>query len=116
MAYLPREKLKLLSGLMPRGMINNVMVVLQHSLDLLKAECSSSTEACPMSSYDTEQVTRVKVEHITDTQKEEDPLQITCPSVKREREVSCVRIIIINTGHRHSACQTVCPHDTTPLW
>jgi hypothetical protein len=37
-----------------------------------------------------EEVTDVKVERVTDVQEDEDPLQITFPTMKAEQEVSSV--------------------------
>jgi hypothetical protein len=75
------------------------VVVLRDCRDSLKAEGSSCTEAYLTSSYDN-QVICVKVEPVTDAE-EEDLLQIACPTMKCAREVNCVRIVIINTGHKH---------------
>jgi hypothetical protein len=75
-------------------MIDNVVVGLQHHLDSLKAERSLSTEACP-TSYNNK-VIALKVVDITNAE------QVGSPAMKGEPQVSCVHIIIINTGHRHS--------------
>jgi hypothetical protein len=64
----------------------------------LKGVPGSGSETC----HDVNQVIYVKAEDVTDTQEEEemveDPLLITLPAIKVEREVSCVlRVYIV--GH-----------------
>ena len=85
----------------PRGIIDNVVAVLKKCPDLLKDQCCSCTEACLTSSDNKNQVTRIKVKDLKHA-KEEDPLQITCPAVNREHDVSCAYIILVDTCHRYS--------------
>ena len=86
----------------PRGLIDSVVAVLQKCPDLLKAEHGSCTEACPTSSDDKNQVMCLKVKDSTYAGEEGDPLLITYPAVKHEHEVSCVCIILTDTGRRYS--------------
>ena len=89
------------------------MVVLQNGMYLLKAERSSCTEECPAYSDDKNQALHIKVKDLKYAQEEEeDPLQITCPAVKREHDVSCTSIILFDTGHRHSGLHSTCLLDS----
>jgi hypothetical protein len=62
-------------------------VVLQNCMDILKSEPSSSADACVMSSGDGNQVVDVKVEEVTDMNREEDPEPTTPPLIKTEPAV-----------------------------
>jgi hypothetical protein len=62
-------------------------VILQDSMNLL--EVGPDSEICETSSHDGNEILSMKVEEVPDTQ-EEDPLLITFPVVKDEREVSHV--------------------------
>ena len=96
----------------PRGLIDNVVADLQKCPDLLKDQCCSCTEACPISSDDKSQVTCIKVKDLTHAKEEEDPLQITCPAVKREHDVNCTCIILVDTCHRYSGLRSICLLDS----
>ena len=95
----------------PRDLIE-IVAVLQKCPDFLKDQCCSCTEACPTSSDDKNHVTCLKDKDLTHAKKEEDPLQITCPAVKREHDVSCTSIILFDTGHRHSGLHSTCLSDS----
>jgi hypothetical protein len=102
--------------------IDNVVVVLQNGMYLLKAEHSSRTEEYPTYSDVKIQALHVKVKDLKYAEEEEeDPLQIICPAVKHEHEVNCACIILVDMGHRYSglyrsACRTVCLQEATALW
>jgi hypothetical protein len=72
-------------------------MVLQNFMDLLKVETGVCSETCPTSSHVGSEVISVKVEEVTDTQEEEDPLLIRLPDINSEHEVSCMFISIL--GH-----------------
>lgn len=67
------------------------MMVLQNYMDLEKAALGSCSETCPASSRDADHATDMKVECVSDVEKEGDPVQITFPGIKAELEVSCVK-------------------------
>lgn len=96
----------------PRGLIDNVVAVLQKCTDLLKDQCCSYTKACPTSSSDKNQVTRLKVKDLTHLKEKVDPLHVTCPAVKREHDVSCACIILVDMGHRYSGLHSICLSDS----
>jgi hypothetical protein len=96
----------------PRGHIANVVAVLQKCPGLLKDQCCSYTKACPTSSNDKNQVTRLKVKDLTHAKEEVDLLHVTCHAVKREHDVSCARIILVDTGHRYSGLHSICLSDS----
>lgn len=95
-------------------MIDNDVVVLQNGMYLPKAECSSFTEEYPTYSDVKSQTLHVKVKDLkyAEEEEEEDPLQITCPAVKREHYVSCVCIILVDTCHRYSGLRSICLSDS----
>ena len=89
-------------------MIDNV-VVLQNGLCLLEAERSPCSEEYPTYSHVKNQALHIKVKDLKYAEEEEeDPLQITCPAVKREHEVSSACIILVDTGHRYSGLHSMC--------
>jgi hypothetical protein len=70
--------------------------VLQNCMDLEKDVPVSSSEACPVSSYDANNFVSVKVEEVPGVGEEEDPLLLTSPQRKaNEREVSCYSVCIL---------------------
>jgi len=71
------------------------VVVLQNSMDLLKDEHGSSTEACVTSSFDGNEVTRIKIERSMDTKEEEDREPRTIPVMKTEPKVSGVPVVSV---------------------
>jgi hypothetical protein len=77
-------------------------MVLQNGMCLWQAERSSCTEEYPTYSDVKNQALDVKVEEFKYVEEEkEDPLQITCPAVKHEHEVSSACIILVDMGHRY---------------
>jgi len=86
--------------------IDDDVVVLQNGMYLLNAERSSCTKEYQAYSDVKNQALHVKVKDLTHVEEEEeDPLQITCPVVNREHDVSCACIILVDTCHRlHSIC------------
>ncbi|PNF26365.1 hypothetical protein B7P43_G01771 [Cryptotermes secundus] len=58
----------------------------EYCMDFLKPEPGLSSEACPTSSHDGNQIIDIKVE-VSDTQDVEDPLLITLPEIKAEHEI-----------------------------
>jgi hypothetical protein len=59
-------------------------------MDLLEVEPGSCIETCPTSSHVGSEAISVKVEEVTDTQEEEDPLLVKVPDINSEHEVSCM--------------------------
>ncbi|PNF26354.1 hypothetical protein B7P43_G01757, partial [Cryptotermes secundus] len=57
----------------------------KNCMDFLTVEPGSSSEACPTSSHDGNQIIDIKVE-VSDTQDVEDPLLITLSEIKAEHE------------------------------
>jgi hypothetical protein len=72
-------------------MIESGIMVLQNCMDFLKGEPDSSSRTC-ITSHNGNRVIDVKVEEVSDTQEVEDPLLITLPGIKSEREVSCAYV------------------------
>jgi hypothetical protein len=54
----------------------------------VKIEPDPSGETCPAYSHDGNELTDIKVEEDSDTQEEQDPLQITSPEIEAEYEVN----------------------------
>jgi hypothetical protein len=75
-------------------MIDGALVILQN---LAKSEKKRGLcrEICPASSQDAYQAISVKVEVPPDAEAEEDPLAITAPGLKAERDVSCVSVSLL---------------------
>jgi len=96
----------------PRGRIDNVVAVLQECPGLLKDQCCSYTKACLTSSNDKNQVTRLKVKDLAHLKEEVDPSHVTCPAVKREHDVSCASIILVDMAHRYSGLRSICLSDS----
>jgi hypothetical protein len=71
-------------------MLDKCLVVLQNSVDLLKAVPGSDTEMY----YTGNEVIDIKAEDVTDIQEDEHPVLIACPVIKTEQ---VVRLYI----HRH---------------
>jgi hypothetical protein len=65
------------------------MVVLQHSMDILKAEPDSYSGSC-LTSDGVNQAIDIKVKEDPDVKEEKDPLAVTFSSIKSEHEVSLV--------------------------
>jgi hypothetical protein len=71
-------------------------LVLQNCMDLEKDVPVSSGEACPLSSYDSDNFITIKVEEVSGIGEEEDPLLLTSPQRKAdEQEVSCYFVYIL---------------------
>jgi hypothetical protein len=70
------------------------VMVLQNCMDLEKAVPVLWSETCPVSFYDANQAMSTKAEVVSDAEVEEDPVQITCPKIKAEPEVSCMSVCV----------------------
>jgi hypothetical protein len=70
--------------------IDKGTVVLQSCMDLLKIVPGSYSETY----HDGNQVINVKVEDVTRTQEEGNPVPITFPVIKAEHEVSCMSVYV----------------------
>ena len=95
-------------------MIDNVVVVLQNGMYLLKAERSSCAKGYPTYSDVKNEALHIKVKDLKYAveEEEEDPSQITCPAVKQEHEVSCACIVLVDMGHRYSGLHSICLWDS----
>jgi hypothetical protein len=71
------------------------MVILQSSTDVLKVEPGMYSETCLASSDDGFEATDTKVEQISDTEEDEDPMQVIYPALKTKRKVSCIIVVSI---------------------
>jgi hypothetical protein len=65
------------------------MVVLQHCMDILKAEPNSYSGSC-LTSDGENQAIDIKVEEDPDVKEQKDPLAMAFSSIKSEHEVSFV--------------------------
>jgi hypothetical protein len=73
-------------------MTDNVMVVLQNYMELLKVVPGSHSDT-RHASRDENQVINIKVEYVIDIQEEEeDPALFPFPVIKAEYEVSCMSV------------------------
>jgi hypothetical protein len=72
-------------------MINKGIVLLQNCMDLQKDMQGSCSETCPVS-HDANQITSIKVENVSDTEEEEDPVPLKYSGIKSEHEVSCMSV------------------------
>jgi hypothetical protein len=66
------------------------VVLLQNCRDLQKDMQGSCGATCP-ASCDAIQITRIKVEDVSDIE-EEDPMPLKVSRIKREHEVSCMSV------------------------
>jgi hypothetical protein len=72
-------------------MIDNVIAISQKTLDLVKVEPNSDSDAYLMPHHGGNEFISVKVEEDKHIEEEEDPLTLKFPEVKAEREVgTCV--------------------------
>jgi hypothetical protein len=79
-----------------------IAVALQNCSVILKVEPGLSDETRPESSCDGNETIDIKVEEVLDTREVEDPLLITLPGIKSEREVSCMSArLLLGIFHRY---------------
>ena len=74
-----------------------IVVVLQNSMDLLKAECGSSTKTRATSTLDGNQVTGTEAVRVTGIKEEGNRELMTIPVIKTEPKVSCVSVVSVCT-------------------
>jgi hypothetical protein len=67
--------------------IDKAIVLLQNCMDLQKDTESSCSKTCPVS-HDANEIMSIKVEDVSDTEKEEDHMQLRFSGIKTEHEVS----------------------------
>jgi hypothetical protein len=69
-------------------------------MDLEKEIPDLSSETCPASSHEGNGGFTIKTEMVSDVEQEEDPLPISPPKIKSEREVSCMSVCpLLGTFH-----------------
>jgi hypothetical protein len=71
--------------------IDKSIVLLQNCMDLQKDTEGPRSETCP-TSRDAYQATSVKVEDVSDTEQEEDPVPLRYSGIKMEHMVSCMSV------------------------
>jgi hypothetical protein len=80
-------------------MIDKGIVLLQNCLNLQKEMQGSCSETYP-ASHDANQITRIKVEDVSDTEEEENPVPLKYSGIKTEHVVSCMSVSLLSRFHR----------------
>jgi hypothetical protein len=69
-------------------------------MDLEKDVPGLCNETCPASSHEGNGGIRIKTEAVSDVEQEEDPVPVSLPGIKSEREVSCMSVcLLLGTFH-----------------
>ena len=87
------------------------VVVLQNRMDLLKGELGSCSEMYVMSTHESNEVTTVKVDSVTEITEEVDQEPTTIPVIKTEPRVSCVSVVSVT----HISYRIVCHYISLSL-
>jgi hypothetical protein len=85
------------------------MVILQISTDIVKVEPGLYSETCLASSFEGHEATDTKVERISDTEDDEEPVPVIYPAVKAKRKVSCM-LVLLGIFHRYLELPTCFNH------
>jgi 3-hydroxymyristoyl/3-hydroxydecanoyl-(acyl carrier protein) dehydratase len=80
-------------------MTNKEIVLLHNCMDLQdKRESSSETHP---TSHDANEIMSIKVEGVSDTEKEEDDVELRCSGIKTEREVSHMSVSLLGKFQKY---------------
>jgi hypothetical protein len=83
-------------------------VVVQISMNLVKAESASCSKTFLTSAGDTHEVLNIKVEEGTDVDEEEIPMPVLCAVKVEQDEVSYVCVCVRLIRHTSPVCRNTC--------
>jgi hypothetical protein len=88
----------------------------------LQDKCESSSETY-LTSHAANEIMSIKVEGVSDTEKEEDHVELRCSGIKTEHEVSRMSVSLLDKFQKYPELPvvsvmsvSVCPHQTTVFW